>query len=39
MNMRIAQMLIQPVVSANLEETDNLEETKRGESGFGSTGR
>lgn len=38
-NMRIAQMLIQPVVSANLEETNNLEETERGECGFGSTGK
>ena len=38
MNMRIAQMLIQPVVSANLEETEDLEETARGEGGFGATG-
>ena len=38
LNMRIAQMLIQPVVSANLEETEDLEETSRGEGGFGSTG-
>jgi dUTP pyrophosphatase len=38
LNMRIAQMLIQPVVSANLEETEELEETARGEGGFGSTG-
>jgi len=38
LNMRIAQMLIQPVVSANLEETEDLEATARGEGGFGSTG-
>lgn len=37
-NMRIAQMLIQPVVSALIEETDSLDETERGEGGFGSTG-
>jgi dUTP pyrophosphatase len=39
LNMRIAQMLIQPVVSANLEETENLDDTERGEGGFGSTGK
>ncbi len=37
-NMKIAQMLIQPIVSANIVESDSLEETKRGEGGFGSTG-
>jgi len=37
-NMRIAQMLIQPVVTAEIEESENLEETKRGDGGFGSTG-
>lgn len=36
--MRIAQMLIQPVVSAIIEESDSLDETKRNEGGFGSTG-
>jgi dUTP pyrophosphatase len=37
-NMRIAQMLIQPVVSAMIEEVDSLEDTERGDGGFGSTG-
>ncbi len=37
-NMRIAQMLIQPVVSAILEEVNELDETERGEGGFGSSG-
>lgn len=36
--MRIAQMLIQPVMSAEIEESDSLEETSRNEGGFGSTG-
>jgi len=36
--MRIAQMLIRPVVSAEIEESESLSETKRGEQGFGSTG-
>lgn len=36
--MRIAQMLIQPCVTAELKEVDDLDETKRGEGGFGSTG-
>jgi len=38
-NMRIAQMLVQPVAHARLEFVDTLEETSRGEGGFGSTGR
>lgn len=37
-NSKIAQMLIQPIVSANIVESSNLDETKRGEGGFGSTG-
>ena len=37
-NMRIAQMLIQPVETAEIEEADSLEETKRADGGFGSTG-
>ncbi|HIH37542.1 dUTP diphosphatase [Candidatus Woesearchaeota archaeon] len=37
-NMRIAQMLIQKVEHAALQETDEVSETKRGEGGFGSTG-
>ena len=36
---RIAQMVLTPVVKMNLEETDNLPETVRGEGGFGSTGK
>ena len=36
---KIAQLLIQPVVQPEILETDNLEETSRGEDGFGSTGR
>ena len=36
--MKIAQMLIQPVVSAEIEESDSLSETVRGDQGFGSTG-
>ncbi len=36
--MRIAQMLIQPVVSVEIEETKSLDETSRNEGGFGSTG-
>ena len=35
---RIAQMVVCPVVQANLEEVKELSETKRGSSGFGSTG-
>lgn len=35
---RIAQMLIQPVLIGEIEETDSLSETSRGEGGFGSTG-
>jgi dUTP pyrophosphatase len=35
---KIAQMLIQPIVSANITEHDSLEDTERGEGGFGSTG-
>ncbi len=35
--MRIAQLLIQPVADAELEEVSELEETERGASGFGST--
>lgn len=37
-DMKVAQMLIMPVVQANLVETDNLDESSRSESGFGSTG-
>ncbi len=36
--MRIAQMLIQPVAEAQLTRVESLEESSRGEGGFGSTG-
>ena len=36
---RIAQMILIPVIKMNLEETDILPETVRGEGGFGSTGK
>ena len=35
---RIAQMVVCPVVQANLEEVSELSETERGSDGFGSTG-
>ena len=35
---RIAQMVIAPVVQAELIPADTLDETQRGEGGFGSTG-
>lgn len=36
---RIAQLVITPFLKVQYEETDSLEETKRGKGGFGSTGR
>lgn len=36
--MRIAQMVIAPVIRAITEEVDDLDETTRGAGGFGSTG-
>ena len=35
---RIAQMVVCPIIQAKLEEVDELNETIRGEDGFGSTG-
>tara|TARA_B100000780_G_C20918321_1_gene365772 strand:+ start:15 stop:455 length:441 start_codon:yes stop_codon:yes gene_type:complete len=35
---RIAQMVVCPVVQANLEEVEELSDTIRGSGGFGSTG-
>ena len=35
---RIAQMVLCPVVKANLKEVKTLDDTKRGSGGFGSTG-
>lgn len=36
---RIAQMVITPILSSNIEVVDELTETKRGDGGFGSTGK
>ena len=36
---RIAQMVVSPVVQASWREVESLDETARGEGGFGSTGR
>jgi dUTP pyrophosphatase len=35
---RVAQMVIAPYLFAQYEETENLDDTERGEGGFGSTG-
>jgi dUTP pyrophosphatase len=37
--MKVAQLLIQPIQEVNVIETEDLEETSRGENGFGSTGK
>ncbi|MBR9675848.1 dUTP diphosphatase [Candidatus Woesearchaeota archaeon] len=37
-NSRVAQMLIQPVLNTEVIEVEELDETSRGEDGFGSTG-
>jgi dUTP pyrophosphatase len=36
--MKIAQMLIQPVQAIRIVEAEDLDETTRSDSGFGSTG-
>jgi dUTP pyrophosphatase len=36
--MKIAQMLIQPVTEVRIVESESLDDTSRGEVGFGSTG-
>ena len=36
---RIAQMILMPVIKMELEITENLPDTIRGEGGFGSTGK
>ena len=36
--LRIAQMVVCPIVQAQLKEVDDLSETERGKGGFGSTG-
>ncbi|NGP88569.1 dUTP diphosphatase [Fodinibius halophilus] len=35
---RVAQMVIAPVLQADINEVENLSDTDRGEGGFGSTG-
>ena len=35
---RIAQLMVVPVVQAQVRMTDELDETQRGTGGFGSTG-
>lgn len=35
---RLAQMIVAPVIQAEVEEVEELSETERGEGGFGSTG-
>jgi dUTP pyrophosphatase len=37
-NMKIAQMVINKVENPDIEEVDELDDTSRGEGGFGSTG-
>ena len=37
--MKIAQLLVQPVTAAEVTEVSDLDDTPRGEGGFGSTGR
>jgi dUTP pyrophosphatase len=36
--MKIAQMLIKPVITVDVQEADELSATRRGDGGFGSTG-
>ena len=38
-NQKIAQMIIQPFLSVEFEEVDSLDDTARGNKGFGSTGK
>jgi dUTP pyrophosphatase len=38
LGMKIAQMVIKPVITVEVEEADALSETRRGAGGFGSTG-
>lgn len=37
-NERIAQMVIAPFLTVDINEVDDLDSTERGEGGFGSTG-
>ena len=36
---KVGQLVILPVIIAELEETDGLNESVRGDNGFGSTGK
>ena len=36
--LRVAQMVVCPIIKANLKEVETLDETHRGSGGFGSTG-
>ncbi len=36
---KIAQLVIKSIITPELEEVDELEDTERGEGGFGSTGK
>ena len=36
---RIAQLVVLPYLPVDFEETNQLEETDRGQNGFGSTGK
>ena len=36
---KVAQALIMPITTVEIEETETLSQTQRGEKGFGSTGR
>lgn len=36
---KITQLVIMPIITPELEVVDSLEETERGEGGFGSTGK
>lgn len=36
---KIAQLVIKSIITPDLEEVDELEDTERGEGGFGSTGK
>ena len=38
-NDRVAQMILTPIIKMELEETNELPESMRGEGGFGSTGK
>ena len=38
-NDRVAQMILTPIIKMELEETNELPESVRGEGGFGSTGK